>query len=149
MAFVEVRTFFPVELKVGFDYVNDPATWAEWYSSVSNVRATDWGASGDTAAIEYKLLGRRIDATLVLEDFVPYRRVRLRSTDAPVPDVVTEWNYRGAGDMFTHIRAVIETEEPTSLFGRTVDRLVMPRALHQDLRRSFETLNEIFVANAA
>ena len=149
MAFVEVKTSFPVELKIGFDYVNDPATWTEWYTHVNNVRAVKWGSPGDAADIEYKLLGRRIDATLVLEDFVPYRLVRLRSTAAGVPDVTTEWTYRGAGDLFTHVRAVIETEEPTSLFGRTVDRLVMPRALEQDLRRSLDTLNDIFVASAA
>ena len=39
---------------------------------------------------------------------------------------------------------VLESEEPESLFGKVVDRMLLPRALERDLRRTLENLEDIF-----
>jgi len=38
----------------------------------------------------------------------------------------------------------METEEPTNFFGKTIDRMLLPRILERDLKQSLENLNDIY-----
>jgi len=49
----------------------------------------------------------------------------------------------GPGEGFT-TTVVMGTDEPTSFFGKAVDRMLIPRALERDLSRSLDNLTDIF-----
>ena len=60
------------------------------------------------------------------------------------PDTVHTWRHVEAAGPSVTTTVVQETEEPTSFFGRVVDRMLIPRALERDLRRTLDNLADMF-----
>lgn len=143
---------FPVPLKLGFDYITDFRTWPFWYVGVTELidpEAYGWTDPGDEVHFRYKILGRHIDVASVLDERVDLERTAFRSASPGFPEVHWEYRYAAAGQEAFILRVVMETGEPTTFFGKTVDRMLLPRIVERDLRRSLENLHDIFVADMA
>lgn len=140
---------FPVPLKKGFDYATDFRTWPDWYVGMAEILDPDdatWIEPGDELRFAYKLLGRRLEGTAILDEMRDAELVKFHSEVPGLPVVYFEYRYREAGDQAFVLTAIMETEEPTSFFGKAIDRMVLPVALERDLRHSLENLDTIFTA---
>ncbi len=145
MRFEETRTM-PVELKKGWDYVNDFRRWPDYYAGFDHIVDPDngaWDDVGDTVAFAYRLLGRIIEGVAVLEERDEGVMVKLVAKVPPLPDVTQEWHYTELADQFI-LRVVLETEGATSFMGRLIDGTLLPRALEKDLKRTLDNLEAIF-----
>ena len=145
----EVTRTYPVAVKIGFDYCDDFKTWPLWYSSMTGLIAPEkakWLEPGDEVRFGYKLLGRRIEGVTILDESTDCVLVRFHTEIPGLPVVHFAYHYAGIEPERFELRVEMETEEPTSFFGRTVDRMLMPRALERDLRASLDNLADIFAA---
>jgi hypothetical protein len=136
-------------VKVGFDYCDDFKTWPLRYSGMTEIidpEEARWHEPGDKVRFAYKLLGRRIEGVASLDDLIDGDLARFHTEIPTLPVVHFAYHYAGIEPERFELRVEVETEEPTSLFGRTIDRMVMPRALERDLRAGMDNLTEIFAA---
>jgi hypothetical protein len=143
---------YPAPLKKGFDYISDFHTWPLWYVGITELIDPErcrWSQPGDEVRYRYKILGRHIDATSILDESIDLERKAFRTVSSGFPEVHWEYRYAAAGQEAFILRVVMETEEPTSFFGRTVDRMLLPRIVERDAKRSLENLHDIFVADLA
>jgi hypothetical protein len=143
MARVELTRTFPVELKPAWDYMNDPNHWTDWFANLLTVEEdAKWAEPGDSVRFTYRLLGRTVEGTCTMTERDVPVLVAYTATIAGLPDVHHTWRHVDGTPVTTTV--VLETEEPTSFFGKVVDRMLIPRALERDLRRSLESLEELF-----
>lgn len=143
----EVERKFPGDAKEAFDYLNDFRTWPEWYTGMIELiepAKAAWAASGDRVKFAYRILGRRVEVECRLDELRPAEYVKLTATIPMVGDVKQEWIYDDSEEGFFTLKAVMETDEPTSFFGRAVDKMVIPRVLERDWRHTLDHLAEIF-----
>lgn len=149
MAHVELTRTYPVEVKKAWDYLNDPHHWPQWYTNLLEIADPDasWSDPGDTIVFRYRLLGRKVEGECILDDREAPLLVSYVAKIPGLPDVRTEWRHTDLGSSFT-TRVTLETEEPSSFFGRAVDRMLIPRALERDLRRSLDTIDDLFSMGA-
>lgn len=140
---------YPVPLKKGFDYATDFRTWPDWYVGMAEILDPEdvtWIEPGDEVRFAYKLLGRRLEGRAILDEMREAELVRFHTEVPGLPVVYFEYRYREVGDQAFVLTAMMETEEPTSFFGKAIDRMVLPVALERDLRHSLENLDTIFTA---
>jgi hypothetical protein len=147
----ELTKTMPVPLKKGFDYLNDFKTWPDWYvgmTEVLNPAEAQWNIPGDRVEFAYRLVGRRVEGVSTLDDKIDFDFVRFHSDVPGLPRVYHEFHYGPAGDAAFILKVMLETkeEEPTTFFGKVVDKMMLPRTLERDLRGSLDNLEEIFVA---
>ncbi len=143
MARVELTRTFPVELKPAWDYMNDPNHWMEWFANLLSVEEDPrWAEPGDSVRFTYRLLGRTVEGTCTMTERDAPVLVAYTATIKGLPDVHHIWRHDEGTPITTTV--VMETEEPASFFGKVVDRMLIPRALERDLRRTLESLEEIF-----
>ena len=145
----ELTNTFPAPLKKGFDFLHDFTMWPHWYAGMTAIidpGTAAWDEPGDAVRFAYKLLGRRLEGVSTLEEMRPMELVRFVASVPGLPEVHQEYHYAPAGDEVFVLKVVMETGEPTSFFGRAIDRMLLPRALQRDLRRSMENLHDIFAA---
>lgn len=141
---------FPVPLKKGFDYIDDFKMWPDWYAGMIEILDPEkgrWHTPGDEVRFAYRLLGRRLEGKAILDEYRETELVRFHTEVPGIPVVHCEYHYRLAGDEAFVLKVVLETEEPTSFFGKTIDRMLLPIALERDLRNSLENLDAIFTAD--
>lgn len=150
MAHVELTRTYPIELKKAWDYLNDPHRWPEWYTGLVEVADPDarWTETGDEIGFSYRLLGRTIEGECVVDQVDPPVMIAYTGRVPGLPDIRTEWRHTDLGSAFT-TRVTLETGEPTSFFGRVVDRMLIPRALGRDLHRTLDALEDLFSMGAA
>ena len=144
---VELMRTYPVPRKKAFDYLDDFTTWPTWYAGMLEIIEPDtaaWSASGDKVRFAYKLLGRRLEGECTLEEVRDGELVKFTATIPMVGDVHQEWSYSDAGESAFTLKAVMETAEPTSFFGKVIDKMVIPRVLERDLRHTLDNLEETF-----
>lgn len=147
MVRTELTHTFPVPLKQAFDYLDDFKLWPNWYSGLTEIIEPDraaWDKPGDKVRWAYRLLGRRLEGESILEEMKPAELVTFISKVPGLPDVRHEWLYVAAGDKDFVLKVIMETEEPTTFFGKAIDRMVLPRALERDLKQTMENLADIF-----
>jgi hypothetical protein len=143
-----IRTY-PVALKTGFDYCDDFKTWPMWYSGMTEIidpEEARWMEREDEVRFGYKLLGRRLEGVTILDELIDAELVRFHTEIPGLPVVHFAYHYAEIEAERFELRVEMETEEPTSFFGKTIDRMVMPRALERDLRASLDNLADIFAA---
>lgn len=143
---------YPAPLKKGFDYISDFRMWPYWYVGMTELidgELCGWSDPGDMVRYRYKILGRHIEAASVLDERIELERTTFRTVSPGFPEVRWEYRYAAAGQEAFILRVVMETEEPTIFFEKTVDRMLLPRIVERDLRRSLENLHDIFVADMA
>jgi hypothetical protein len=140
------RTYSVPRKKV-FDYLNDFTTWPSWYTGVLEILNPEdaaWNKPGDKVRFAYKLLGRRLEGECVLDEVIAAELVKFTATMPMVGEVHQEWAYHDQGDGSVTIEVGMETAEPTSFFGKVIDRTVIPRVLERDLEHTLDTLEETF-----
>lgn len=143
----ELTYTYPVALKKGFDYLDDFRMWPDWYVGMMGIidpETCAWAKPGDKVRFAYKLLGRRIESTATLDKRQEVEFDVFRTEVPGLPVVHFEYHYSTTEPETFTLRVVMETEEPTSFFGKTIDRMLFPRLLERDLRRSLENLADIF-----
>ena len=146
MARVELTQKFPVEAQKAWDYMNDPHHWAEWFVNLLSVENPDarWAEPGDRVRFIYRLLGRKLEGECIIDGREAPTLISYTARIPGMPDVHhTWWHLEAPGPMVT-TTVVLETEEPTSYFGKVVDRMLIPRALERDLRRTLDNLADLF-----
>ena len=144
---VELLRTYPGDAKKAFDYLDDYRTWPTWYTGMLEIIEPDaaaWDQPGDKVRFAYKLLGRRLEGECTLEEVRTAEYVRFTATVAMVGDVHQEWIYGDAGEDTFTLKAIMETDEPTSFFGKAVDKMIIPRILERDLKHTLDHLEEIF-----
>lgn len=144
---VELTRTYPVPRKKAFDYLDDFRTWPSWYTGVLEIiddATAAWDEAGDKVRFAYKLLGRRLEGECTLDDVVEAELVEFTATMPMVGDVHQKWSYRDAGEGAVTLTVGMETEEPTSIYGKMIDRMVIPRVLERDLRHTLDHLEETF-----
>ncbi len=144
---IEETRRFPVPRKQVYDYLIDPGTWPLWLAGlieVLDVEHAKWDEPGDRVQFVYRLLGRRVEGETLLQEIRPAQYARTHVQAPAVGTVTQEWFYSDAAEDSMTLRVVYETDEPTSFFGKAIDRTVVPRALERDLTGTMANLEGIF-----
>ena len=146
MARVEqTRTYPGLDQRAAWEYLMDLHHLPEWYASLSEVIDPDarWSEPGDRFRFFYGLLGRRMEVECVLDEVQAPLMLRYTAKTRWLPDVHFRWQHTVLADGFA-TTVLMETDEPTSVFGKAVDRMLVPRLLERDLSRSLDNLADIF-----
>lgn len=129
----------------GFAFITDAANWPGfWPGYVRLVEGSRWAASGDTARLVTRLLGRERELTMTVTALEPNRLVTYTSTQPGLPDARHERRFEPAGDGFVY-SLVVEYEPRTGLRG-VVDRIILPRGIRRAFESTFEALDRAFTA---
>lgn len=135
--------------------VEPPAVYAR---SVRSAVGSLWGCDrryrvqlgglepGDEVRFGYKLLGRRLEGVAVLEEHKDAELTRFHTEVPGLPVMHFAYHYAEVDPEVFDLRVAMETEEPTSFFGRSIDRMLLPRVIERDLTGSLENLEDIFSA---
>lgn len=145
----ELTHTYPVPLKKGWDYTDDFTMWPAWYAGMTQIIEPEtgaWAEPGDRVRYGYKLLGRHIEGVAILEETIEHELTRFRTETPGLPTFHFEYRLAEAGTEAFVLKVVMETEEPTSFFGKSIDRMLLPRIVERDLKRSLENLHDIFAA---
>lgn len=135
---------FPAPRKEAFEFLTEPRNWPRFYSNLTDVDGgSSWSAAGDKATFGYSILGRRVEATATLEEFVYGELVRHTVQIPGLPEVHQEWVYDDDDGGFT-VEVTMNTPETGSFLGKAIDRLLIPRALNRDLDRTLENMEGMF-----
>lgn len=143
----ELTRTFKMELKKGFDYIDDFNLWPSWYAGMTHIIEPEigmWNAPGDEVRFGYKLLGRKLEGIAILEEFKEAKLVRFRTEVPGLPVFHFAYHYEEVGTEAFMMRVHMESEEPTSFFGKTIDRMLLPKIVERDLATSLENLDAIF-----
>ena len=143
----ELTRTFPVPLKKGFDYIDDFRMWPAWYVGMTEILAPEegsWVEPADEVRFAYKLLGRHLECVAILEERKEGDLVRFRTEVPGLPVTHFVYHYAEAGSEAFILNVAMETDEPTSFFGKTIDRMLLPRMIERDLASSMENLHDIF-----
>lgn len=146
MATITEHRTYPVERKPAFAYLANPANWPDFYSGILEIADPDgvsYEKPGDTVAFTYSLLGRRLPGTATIDEYLEGELVRHTARVPGLPDVLQTWEYRDAAGGLA-LEVSMTTEESTSFLGKTIDRLVVPRALQRDVERTLDKLEDVF-----
>ncbi len=145
---VEMTRTYPVARKEAFDYLFDHRTWPNWYTgliAIVDPEDAKWAEPGDTVRFAYKMLGRRVEGTCTLEEVRDAEFVRFVALLPSVGNVHQEWTYYESGDNAVAMKVRMESDEPASFFGKTIDRMLMPKIVERDLKHTLDHLEEIFM----
>jgi uncharacterized protein YndB with AHSA1/START domain len=138
---VEAARRYDVPVERGFAFITDTANWSEFWPGY--VRLDDdsrWGASGDTARLVTRLLGRERELTMTIEAFEPNALVTYTSTQPGLPDAYHERRFERDGDGFVY-RLVVEYEPRGGIAG-LFDRLLLARGIRRAFERTFASLEQ-------
>ena len=131
----EVEVERPLDLVAS--YAGDPSNAPEWYV---NIKAVEWKSSpplavGSRIAFVAHFLGRRLAYTYEIIDFVPGRRLMMRTAEGPFPMETTyTWEPIGEG----RTRMTLRNRGEPSGFSRLAAPFMasaMRRANRKDLAR--------------
>jgi len=137
------RYDLPVER--GFAFITDTANWSRfWPGYVRLEQGSRWGASGDTARLVTRLLGRERELTMTIKTFEPNRLVTYTSTQPGLPDAYHERNFEPDGDGFVY-RLVVEYEPRGGIAG-LFDRVLLRRGIRRAFGDTFSALEHEFLA---
>ncbi len=136
---VEAARRYDLRVERGFAFVTDPANWSKfWPGFIRLEEASRWAATGDTARLITRLLGRERELTMTLTAFEPNRLVAYVSAQPGLPDASHERHFEPEGGGFVY-RLVVEYEPRGGIAG-LFDRILLPRAILRVFRRTFDAL---------
>ena len=139
MTRIESTRRFGVPVEQGFAFITNTENWPRfWPGFVRLEPGSSWGASGDTARLVTKLLGRERELAMTVTAFEPNRLVTYTSTQPGLPDALHERHFEPDGDGFVY-RLVVEYE-PRSGFKGVLDRVLLPRGIRRAFASTFEAL---------
>ena len=144
MARVEAARRFDVPVERGFAFITDTGNWPTfWPGFVRLVEGSRWGATGDTARLVTRLLGRERELTMTVTAFEPNRLVTYTSTQPGLPDAYHERHFEPDGDAFVY-RLVVEYEPRAGIAG-LFDRVLLKRGIRRAFERTFVALEQQLV----
>jgi hypothetical protein len=143
---VEAAHRYDVPVERGFAFITDTANWPTfWPGYVRLEEGSRWGASGDTARLVTRLLGRERELAMTIEDFQPNRLVTYTSTQPGLPDAHHERHFEPDGDGFVY-RLVVDYE-PRDGVGGLLDRIVIARGIRRAFRQTFAALDQALTSS--
>jgi hypothetical protein len=145
MKFEETREF-PASLKEMWDFSMDFNEWPLWYAGMLEIVKPEkgaWAKPGDSVRVAYKLLGRRIEYTCTVSEYQEYELLHFVAEPPALPAAHFRWHWRPLDLDRVELTIELETEEPTSFFGKVIEKTQVPRIYHKDLVRSLSNLDEI------
>jgi uncharacterized protein YndB with AHSA1/START domain len=138
---IEASHRFDVPVERGFAFITDTTNWAKfWPGYVRLEEGSQWGASGDTARLVLRLLGRERELTMMVGAFEPNRLVTYTSTQPGLPDAYHERHFDSDGDGFIY-RLVVEYEPRAGIRG-LFDRVLLARGIRRAFEQTFEALDD-------
>ncbi len=138
---VEAARRYHVPVERGFAFVTDTANWPKfWPGYVRLEENSRWAASGDTARLATRLLGRERLLTMTIEAFELNRLVTYTSTQPGLPDARHERHFEPEGDGFVY-RLVVEYEPRGGIAG-VFDRTLLARGIRRAFESTFDALEE-------
>lgn len=138
---------YPIPLKKAFHLVADFKRWPDWYAGMTEILEPEkghWAAPGDKVRFAYRLLGRRVEGEAILEEFKELELVAFRTEVPGLPVVHFVYRHAEKSPEAFNLTVAMETEEPTSFFGKAIDKMLLPKVLERDLRHSLENLETMF-----
>jgi hypothetical protein len=142
MATVDMSREYAVEREQLWGHLVDPANWPTYYNNMIDTEPGRFSEPGDTVSCRYRLLGRTVEGTITLVEWVAPQRIKLRGELKGLPPVEHEWTYTDS-DGGTTVSVHMETPEVESWRDRVLDRFVIPRQLEKDLRRSLDNIEDL------
>ena len=138
---VEAAHRYDVPVERGFAFITNTANWSKfWPSFVRLEEGSRWAATGDTARLVIRLLGRERELVMTIKAFEPNRLVLYTSTQPGLPDASHERYFEPDGDGFVY-RLVVEYEPRGGLAGLS-DRILLPRGVRRAFQRTFAALEQ-------
>ena len=145
MVRVEATHRYDIPVERGFAFITDTANWSKfWPGYVRLEQGSRWGASGDTARLVTRLLGRERELEMTIKTFEPNRLVTYASTQRGLPDAYHERGFDPESDGFIY-RLVVEYEPRRGIAG-VFDRILLGRGIRRAFDRTFEALEREFVS---
>ena len=139
MTRIEAARRYDVPVERGFAFITDTANWPTfWPGYVRLDPGSRWSASGDTARLVTRLLGRERELAMRITAFEPNRLVTYISTQPGLPDASHERHFEADGDGFVY-RLVVEYEPRGGVAG-VFDRVLLPRGIRRAFGSTFEAL---------
>ena len=140
---IEATRRYGVPVELGFAFITDTANWpAFWPGYVRLEDGSRWGATGDTARLVTRLLGRDRELVMTITAFEPNRLVTYTSTQRGLPDASHERGFEADGDGFVY-RLAVEYEPRAGVAG-VFDRLLLARGVRRAFDHTFEALGREF-----
>jgi uncharacterized protein YndB with AHSA1/START domain len=138
---VEAAHRYGVPVERGFEFITDTANWSKfWPGYVRLEEGSRWGASGDTARLVTRLLGRERELTMTIRAVEPNRLVTYTSTQPRLPDAYHERHFEPEGEGFVY-RLVVEYEPRGGIAG-LFDRVLLRRGIRRAFERTFTALEK-------
>jgi hypothetical protein len=140
---VEATHRYDVPVDRGFAFITNTANWPSfWPGYVRLEEGSSWSATGDTARLVTRLLGRDRLLTMTITAFETNRLVQYTSTQDGLPDAFHERRFEPGGDGFVY-GLVVEYEPRGGLAG-AFDRFVLPRGILRAFSDTFAALEQAF-----
>ena len=143
---VDVQTEIVIDQPVGrvAGYAADPSNAPEWYSNIDSV---EWKTSppvalGSAVSFVARFLGRRLDYTYEIVDYVPGERLVMRTQQGPFP-METTYTWAAVGDHST--RMTLRNRGEPAGFAR-VTAGAMQRAMRRATTKDLQNLKGILEA---
>jgi uncharacterized protein YndB with AHSA1/START domain len=141
---VEAAYRFDIPVERAFAFITDTANWPTfWPGYVRLVEGSRWGATGDTARLVTRLLGRERELTMTITAFEPNRLVTYTSTQQGLPHAFHERRFEPDGEGFVY-RLVVEYE-PRGGIGGFFDGVLLERGIRRAFERTFAALERQLV----
>ena len=142
----EEKIEFPISLKEMWDFSMDFNEWPLWYAGMLEIVEPEkcaWSKPGDSVRVAYKMLGRRIEYTCTVSEYKEYELVDFVAEPPVLPAAHFRWHWKPLGEERVELTVELESEEPTSFFGKVIEKTQVPRIYHKDTVRSLSNLEEI------
>jgi uncharacterized membrane protein len=131
----EITISRPAEIVAA--YAGDPSNAPEWYANISSIK---WETepplrAGSRVAFTAQFLGRQLAYTYEISEFVPGRRLVMRTAQGPFP-METTYAWQPAGDSST--RMTLRNRGEPAGFSKLAGPFMaaaMRRANRKDLRK--------------
>jgi hypothetical protein len=141
---VELSHSFPTPVADGFAYITDTRNWHEYWPDfvrLENAQNVSWSAPGDTATVVVKLLGRKTNLELTLEEFEPNVFVSYTSYQNRLPPAHHERRFSPTPAGFDYTVAV--SFEPRSGLKGIFDRVLLKRAIGSAIQKTIHNLEPL------
>lgn len=138
---VSTETTIDRPLEVVASYAADPSNAPQWYA---NIRSADWKTPpplqrGSRIAFVARFMGRRLEYTYEVVDFVPHERLVMRTAEGPFP-METTYAWQALEDGRTRM-AIRNRGEPRGF--SKVAAPVMAAAIRRANEKDLQNLRSI------